>query len=82
MGDPVKVERVGGTAATNPWHNHRVMLVSPKVVRGIEWAISDEPDAPIVQPVQAFLDAFHAAPRVHLDDDAIRWLCERQADTA
>jgi hypothetical protein len=66
----MSVEQVGGTADSNPWHDHRVVLLSPAQAVGIRHG-----DVAIGEQVY---DAFCAAPAVWHDEDAIRWLTSRQ----
>jgi hypothetical protein len=77
--DPVNVERVGGTADTNPWHDHKVMLVSPDIAEIIDFYRDSGRRPHLLVAARKFIAAFHTAPAVFADDDAIRWFTNRQA---
>jgi hypothetical protein len=66
----MSIEQVGGTAETNPFHDHRIVLLSPAQAVGLRHG-----DVAIGKQVY---DAFCAAPAVWHDEDAIRWLTSRQ----
>jgi hypothetical protein len=66
----VTIEQVGGTADTNPFHDHRVMLISSKDITGLV-----EGDRDTLQRIVA---SFAACPPVWADEDAIAWLTTRQ----
>jgi hypothetical protein len=77
------VEQVGGTAATSPWHDHRVMLVSPTIAAIVMLAGMGQPiDAVLRGDAEEFASQWRRTPRVHADEDAIRWLTARQARAA
>jgi hypothetical protein len=68
------IEQVGGTAATNPWHDHRLVLLSPA---DIELVRSGDEEA-----VERLRVAFGAAPPIWGDELSIRLLVERQMGAA
>jgi hypothetical protein len=56
------------------------MLVSPEIAEIVAVALGIGVHPARMAAIEQFLDAFDAAPRVHADDDAIRWLTNRQED--